>query len=160
MEDEDFFSLEPLSQVTEEPSEMDGEVDMGNEDEEDKVEDEESVHAPGIPRSDIKLDARYAPFSLPLPYPLPNKGRCRSYHSPPFAAELLHLLRDALQIPCWNELSLDINPQHLSIHKVSGALTNAVFFVSLPQSETDGVFAPTVLVRIYGPSSGSLISVG
>lgn len=39
----------------------------------------------------------------------------------------------------------------MRVHKVSGSLTNAVFFVSCPS-------LPTLLLRIYGPSSGSLIS--
>jgi choline kinase len=42
----------------------------------------------------------------------------------------------------------------IRINKISGALTNAVFFVSCPSiPETS-----TLLLRIYGPSSGSLIS--
>lgn len=56
-----------------------------------------------------------------------------------------------------------MQPSALSIHKVSGSLTNAVFFVSCPSppaEESAHVWepAPTVLVRIYGPASGSLIS--
>lgn len=39
----------------------------------------------------------------------------------------------------------------MDIHRVSGALTNAVFFVSCHS-------LPTLLLRVYGPSSGSLIS--
>ncbi|KAJ6604295.1 choline kinase, cytoplasm [Mycena vulgaris] len=41
----------------------------------------------------------------------------------------------------------------IRIYKVSGSLTNAVFFVSSSLQEPR-----TVLLRIYGPSSGSLIS--
>jgi choline kinase len=42
----------------------------------------------------------------------------------------------------------------IKVHKVSGSLTNAVFFVSCPS-----VSGPrTLLLRIYGASSGSLIS--
>jgi choline kinase len=37
------------------------------------------------------------------------------------------------------------------VQKVSGSMTNAVFFVY-------GTAAPTLLLRIYGPSSGNLIS--
>lgn len=44
-----------------------------------------------------------------------------------------------------------LDPAALTITKVPGSLTNAVFFVSYPSK-------PTVLLRIYGPSSGSLIS--
>ncbi|KAH8928483.1 hypothetical protein BT69DRAFT_525268 [Atractiella rhizophila] len=52
----------------------------------------------------------------------------------------------------------------MSIHKVSGSLTNAVFFVSskpirITTSPDESPITPqTVLLRVYGPSSGSLIS--
>ncbi|KAI0094554.1 kinase-like protein [Irpex rosettiformis] len=48
----------------------------------------------------------------------------------------------------------DITPPTLKIQKVSGSLTNAVFFVSCPSVPV----VPTLLLRIYGPSSGSLIN--
>jgi choline kinase len=48
-----------------------------------------------------------------------------------------------------------IKSQDIKVHKVSGSLTNAVFFVSC-HSFPRG--ARTLLLRIYGPSSGSLIS--
>lgn len=78
--------------------------------------------------------------------------------------------------------SPDILPSYLHLQKVSGALTNAVFFVSfnpsrtptspsmsplltptMPPSDPDlplspAVFPPTLLLRIYGPSSDALIS--
>lgn len=123
----------------------------------------------------------------------------RQYQGPEFAASLLELLRDELRIPGWANLPNDLPPSLLSINKVSGALTNAVFFVSVPEDEIDinslgsttpvgrqsllpfadiiprngtptpgrvreatirtiHVEAPTLLLRIYGPSSGSLIS--
>lgn len=43
-------------------------------------------------------------------------------------------------------------PETLSIEKVSGSLTNAVFFVH------NTAFHETLLLRIYGPSTSSLIS--
>jgi choline kinase len=51
----------------------------------------------------------------------------------------------------------------MNIHKVSGSLTNAVFFISYPmadhsESASSTIVPPTVLLRIYGPSSGNLIS--
>ncbi|KAH9081610.1 choline kinase cytoplasm [Lactarius deliciosus] len=55
----------------------------------------------------------------------------RQYKSNGFAQQLLDILR--------------------IIRKVSGSLTNAVYFVSSPSSRT-------LLLRVYGPSSGSLIS--
>jgi choline kinase len=42
----------------------------------------------------------------------------------------------------------------IKIQKVSGSFTNAVFFVSYPSN----LFVRTLLLRIYGSSSGSLIS--
>lgn len=114
------------------------------------------------------------------------------------------MFRDKLRVEGWTDLPRD-TPSHLIlIHKVSGSLTNAVFFVSIPVTEfvltsqveqhnverltvlglgdetgratptpekmirketvngnkakTIRLAAPTVLLRIYGPSSGSLIS--
>lgn len=130
----------------------------------------------------------------------------RHYQHPEFAAALLELLRDDLRIPGWANLPIDLPSALIHIHKVSGSLTNAVFFVSIPpetlevstagsrtpvlrrnelslstvsdelerrstptpeqqssrpsETETHSVLieAPTLLLRIYGPSSGSLIS--
>jgi len=78
------------------------------------------------------------------------KLEARHYKSPTFAIELLETLR-LLRVPLW--LSPGITPQSLKIFKVSGSLTNAVFFISCSLN-----LAPTLLLRIYGPSSGSLIS--
>lgn len=129
----------------------------------------------------------------------------RQYHSTEFLTALLELLRDDLRIPGWSGLPSDIPSSLLHIHKVSGSLTNAVFFVSIPamtleinssavaaptpqratpasfaaemeagrstptpggtarrashqQASSITIEAPTLLLRIYGPSSGSLIS--
>lgn len=114
---------------------------------------------------------------------------------------LLELLRDDLRIPGWSNLPIDLPASLIHIHKVSGSLTNAVFFVSIPGETFDvssagtrtpmlastalravtpadferppdtpkvgsdpaptrsvHIEAPTLLLRIYGPSSGSLIS--
>jgi choline kinase len=78
---------------------------------------------------------------------------CRAYTKPSFAAQLVQLLRDDLSVAAWADLPRDTDPSQLSISKVSGALTNSVFFVSHSTAPV-----PTVLLRIYGPSSGSLIS--
>lgn len=69
----------------------------------------------------------------------------------PFRERLLEILRK-LQIRSWT--TPQIAPEDIVITKVSGALTNAVFFVSCPSAP----FTPTLLLRVYGPSSGSLIS--
>ncbi|KAJ7169531.1 choline kinase, cytoplasm [Mycena filopes] len=74
----------------------------------------------------------------------------RRYKQASFAEHLLQILR-SLKVPTW--LGPDITPQDIRIFKVSGSLTNAVFFVSSSLQEPR-----TVLLRIYGPSSGSLIS--
>jgi len=52
----------------------------------------------------------------------------------------------------WQESEL--TPDLIKISKVSGSLTNAVFFVSCPSEP----IIPTLLLRIYGSSSGALIS--
>ncbi|KAJ7655166.1 kinase-like protein [Mycena polygramma] len=72
------------------------------------------------------------------------------YKHASFAERLLQCLR-SLKVPTW--LGPEIAPQDIRIYKVSGSLTNAVFFVSSSLQEPR-----TVLLRIYGPSSGSLIS--
>jgi choline kinase len=73
----------------------------------------------------------------------------RQYKSTSFAQDLLHLLA-TLRIATWGP-SPSLTPRAIKIHKVSGSLTNAVFFISHPS-------AKTLLLRIYGPSSSSLVS--
>ena len=74
----------------------------------------------------------------------------RRYNTVPFAEQLLRILH-TIRAPSWSEP--EITPESISIQKVSGSLTNAVFFVSCPPVAK----ARTVLLRVYGPSSGSLI---
>ena len=58
-------------------------------------------------------------------------------------------------MPTWSSTSAkQLSPDKLKISKVSGSLTNAVFFVSCPDIPT----LKTLLLRIYGPSSSELIS--
>ncbi|KAF8078286.1 choline kinase, cytoplasm [Lyophyllum atratum] len=68
------------------------------------------------------------------------KLEARQYKTDTFASRLLECLQTLHET--------------LKIHKVSGSLTNAVFFVSYPSVRK----SRTVLLRIYGLSSGSLIS--
>lgn len=75
----------------------------------------------------------------------------RRYKNSSFLEQLLDCIR-ALRISSWTNPK--ITSADLSIHKVSGSLTNAVFFVSCPSVKE----TLTLLLRIYGPSSGSLIS--
>jgi choline kinase len=75
----------------------------------------------------------------------------RKYKSSNFKLQLLAILR-TLRVPQWQESQK--TPDSIKISKVSGSLTNAVFFVSCPS----GPLMPTLLLRIYGPSSEALIS--
>jgi len=71
----------------------------------------------------------------------------RSMKLSQFKLALLKIL-STLHIAGWERIAI---PAAVRIEKVSGSLTNAVFFVSYPE-------AVTLLLRIYGPSSSSLIS--
>ena len=75
----------------------------------------------------------------------------RRYKAAPFVDQLLEILR-TLRVPTWTKP--EITPDLTTIQKVSGSLTNAVFFVSCPSAPK----TRTLLLRMYGPSSGSLIS--
>ncbi|KAF8640805.1 hypothetical protein AX17_000454 [Amanita inopinata Kibby_2008] len=77
--------------------------------------------------------------------------RSRHYKTAQFTSQLLTCLR-TLDVPSWS--NTEITRDKVLVYKVSGSLTNAVFFVSCPSIHE----TPTVLLRIYGPSSGSLIS--
>ncbi|EFP84266.1 uncharacterized protein PGTG_10644 [Puccinia graminis f. sp. tritici CRL 75-36-700-3] len=104
------------------------------------------VHAEGVPQSNTKLSAK-------------------KYRTPEFGDSLFELLRSQLKLPGWSNLS-DQYKSSITISKVSGSLTNAVFFVSCTYNSSsqpaiqlpDQESPPTVLLRIYGPSSGTLIS--
>lgn len=75
----------------------------------------------------------------------------RHYKKQPFILQLVEIIR-ILHVPSW--VTAQIPLEDIVIHKVSGALTNAVFFVSCPTVPSISTF----LLRIYGSSSGSLIS--
>ncbi|ORX39369.1 kinase-like domain-containing protein [Kockovaella imperatae] len=101
------------------------------------------------------------------------------WRQPVFKTKILSLLRK-LRIPKWNSPLL--KPASIHLQKVSGACTNAVFFVSFNPSPTpttpnfsplltpkippadptlpisEKVIPMTLLLRVYGPSSGALIS--
>lgn len=57
-----------------------------------------------------------------------------------------------MNIPAWRNRA--ITASDMRITKASGALTNAVYFVSCPSIPGTS----TLLLRVYGPSSGNLIS--
>ncbi|KAG8748870.1 hypothetical protein FRC12_013749 [Ceratobasidium sp. 428] len=123
--------------------------------------DVEEVTEEGVRHAELKLEAR-------------------KYKTTPFRQALLQVLQ-AIRVPTWASAALE--PEHVQISKVSGALTNAVFFISyspnapptstpVPQSSassaphlshrsSSSVYSTTprtVLLRIYGPSSSTLIS--
>lgn len=90
------------------------------------------------------------PYSIRITH-LTLTIRYRQYKKPQLKVQLLEILRK-LKVPLWS--TAPISPEDVDIRKVSGALTNAVFFVSLPSIPT----AKTLLLRVYGSSSGNLIS--
>ncbi|KAG8688100.1 hypothetical protein FRC11_006063, partial [Ceratobasidium sp. 423] len=116
--------------------------------------DVEEVTEEGVRHADIKLEAR-------------------KYKTPAFRQALLQMLQ-AIRVPTWTSSTLDLSL--VKIAKISGALTNAVFFVSYvgtapashsstphltPHSSSSSIptITPrTVLLRIYGPSSSVLIT--
>ncbi|TIB82425.1 kinase-like protein [Wallemia mellicola] len=73
----------------------------------------------------------------------------KKYKKLSFNKKLQQLLCEDLTVDGW--VDKDIDPSDIKIKRITGALTNSVFFVSY-----DG--APTVLLRVYGPSSTLLIS--
>ncbi|KAF9648533.1 kinase-like protein [Thelephora ganbajun] len=75
----------------------------------------------------------------------------RKYKSPSFTSSLLQIVT-SMNVSTW--CNRVITAADIRVTKVSGALTNAVFFVSCPSIPG----ASTLLLRVYGPSSGSLIS--
>ncbi|KAK4698987.1 choline kinase, partial [Phenoliferia sp. Uapishka_3] len=180
--DDPLDDLEFLAPHTPGWEESDGSQSDDDDDGEDSIEDFslEDGHIAGVPCANMRMDAKH-------------------YQLPDFSAALLELLRDDLRIPGWANLPIDLPPTLVHIHKVSGSLTNAVFFVSIPEETFDisttgsetpqlctnrplqpsdldhlngpttssssapkprliQISAPTLLLRIYGPSSGSLIS--
>ena len=80
-----------------------------------------------------------------------DQSTYRRYKTKPFAEQLLQILH-SIRTPSWSEQH--ITPDLIGLQKVSGSMTNAVFFVSCPSVPR----TRTLLLRIYGPSSGNLIS--
>jgi choline kinase len=83
----------------------------------------------------------------------------RKYKTPQFAEAFLEIIHEH-GVSSWITVS---DPTSLKVVKVAGSLTNAVFFVSAPSPVSSTVSLPivvprTLLLRIYGPSSGELIS--
>ncbi|GAA6049438.1 hypothetical protein JCM3770_007340 [Rhodotorula araucariae] len=130
-----------------EPDDEDGDGDdtadsdpNGEFDDDDDVDDWrlEDGHVQGVPSSPLRLDAKL-------------------YQQEDFLAQLLHLCRDQLAIPGWSSLPTDTPPSLIQIHKISGALTNSVFFVSVPETECE-VEVPVTIESPgeYGAPTGAL----
>jgi choline kinase len=80
----------------------------------------------------------------------PTFSLFRQYKSGAFAQQLLEILK-IFRVPSWSQTTAPY-PVPL-IRKVTGSLTNAVYFVSSPLTSSR-----TLLLRLYGESSSSLIS--
>lgn len=77
------------------------------------------------------------------------KLNAKKYKKASFIKKVHQLLCDDLSVEGWAENEIDVSS--IKIEKITGALTNSILFVSANN-------APTVLLRVYGPSSTLLIS--
>ncbi|WFD45027.1 choline kinase [Malassezia psittaci] len=109
-------------------------------------DDEEDMHASGIPAArGWILDAREAKTDA-------------------FREKVLRMFRDVLTLPGWTDDQVNpaispLQPEFVKLKRISGALTNAVFFVSYePAGGPVTPAPPTLLLRVYGPGSESLLS--
>lgn len=74
------------------------------------------------------------------------------------------MFRDELTLPGWTDEQAEpalrpLQPAYVDLKRISGALTNAVFFVSYtPPCGACTHRPPTVLLRVYGAGSESLLS--
>ncbi|GAA5901751.1 uncharacterized protein JCM6883_000382 [Sporobolomyces salmoneus] len=75
----------------------------------------EEGHIEGVPCANVRMNAKL-------------------YQSTDFLQQLFNVLRHDLAIPGWSHLPIDTPPTLIQVHKVSGSLTNAVFFVSIPET--------------------------
>ncbi|GAA6009950.1 hypothetical protein JCM11491_000877 [Sporobolomyces phaffii] len=88
-----------------------------DDDDDDDIEDWtlEEGHIEGVPCANLRMNAK-------------------QYQQTEFLDQLFHVLRHDLAIPGWAHLPVDTPPTLIQVHKVSGSLTNAVFFVSIPDT--------------------------
>ncbi|WWC95026.1 hypothetical protein V866_001878 [Kwoniella sp. B9012] len=126
---------------------------------------------PDTPQHSTLSGVRHVPLSVDA----------SEWRHPVFKQKVLGILR-RLRVPLWSSTLL--TPSSIHLQKVSGALTNAVFFVSfnpapnptspsespmltptMPASDPDHPppltpeqYPPTLLFRVYGVSSDALIS--
>ncbi|GAA5979386.1 hypothetical protein JCM10908_002904 [Rhodotorula pacifica] len=78
----------------------------------------EDGHVEGVPCCNIRLDAKM-------------------YQQPAFLDQLMVLLRDELATPGWATLPRNLPSTVIQVQRISGALTNAVFFISIPEVKVD-----------------------
>ncbi|KAI0762666.1 kinase-like protein [Fomes fomentarius] len=98
-----------------------------------------------IPFDDVDVDVvrvdglRHAAFRL----------EARRYKTTPFVEQLVTILR-TIRVPSWTKT--EITPADVTIQKVSGSLTNAVFFVSCTSLHTLHVLSSKYHIgpRVYG----------
>ncbi|GAA5884972.1 hypothetical protein JCM6882_007176 [Rhodosporidiobolus microsporus] len=114
---------ESAGHFTEDDETSDDGDDTADEDDgdpDDDIEDWslEDGHIAGVPCANVRLDAKHS-------------------HTPDFLDTLFQLLRHDLSIPGWNTLPYDTPSSLIQVHRVSGSLTNAVFFVSIPDTEVE-----------------------
>jgi len=114
-------------------------------------DDEEDMHAYGIPAArGWYLDPRCVLFA-----------NCSRSNTDDFKVKVLEMFSQVLQLPGWTEAAVapslvPLNFKKLTLKRISGALTNAVFFVGY-EADTQPA-PPTLLLRIYGPGSENLLS--
>lgn len=105
-------------------------------------ENEEDMHANGVPAArGLRLDARKA-----------------NTHA--FKQQVLHLFNHSLQLNSWcddtaNPKLLPLSAEKIELKRISGAFSNAVFFVSY---DAKGEKPNTVLLRVYGSGTEVLLS--
>ncbi|KWU45710.1 kinase-like protein [Rhodotorula sp. JG-1b] len=85
----------------------------------------EDGHVDGVPCCNVRLDAKM-------------------YQQPAFLDQLMVLLRDELATPGWATLPRNLPSTVIQVQRISGALTNAVFFVSIPDVKVELAVEETV----------------
>ncbi|MCO5565457.1 hypothetical protein L7F22_019130 [Adiantum nelumboides] len=99
-------------------------------------ENEEDMHANGVPAArGWRLDARKS-------------------KTPAFQAQVLALFSEQLQIDTWSEQTVNpdlwpLEASRVKLKRISGAFSNAVFFVSYDKQDYTGLYPKTVSFDLY-----------